>query len=140
MSDIPLQSFRRNKARADYTPLIDSDSPSSNGFQMPMHSTVTVVASSSTAGRSLRLGNATRKDRYVDDPNEEAGLLRQDSYDDVYDDEEGGDTGSPTQVRHLILGISESGSNRKQLLTPKLRNTDKDKDKSRTIPFRPPGI
>lgn len=99
MSDIPLQSFRRNKARADYTPLFDSDSPSSNGSLMPMHSTVTVVASSSTAGRSLRRGKSTQKDRYVDDPEEEAGLLRRDSYDDGYDEEAGGDGSSPNEVR-----------------------------------------
>ncbi|KAF9458109.1 hypothetical protein BDZ94DRAFT_1174287 [Collybia nuda] len=78
-----------------------------------MHSTVTVVASSSTAGRSLRLGKSTRKDRYVDEPEEEAGLLRQDPYDDAYDEEAGGEAGSPTE-------------------------DNKDKDKSRTIPFRPP--
>lgn len=97
MSDIPLHSIRRNKARADYQPIADSDSPLSSG-PPNMHSNVTLMASSSTAGRrNIFAGQPTRKDRYVDDPEEEAGLLGDESYNDEYN--EGGRAGSPSQVR-----------------------------------------
>jgi hypothetical protein len=100
---------RRNKARAEYAPIFDSDSPS-NPDSVEMHGirpTVTVVASSSASARRNVLagkGKARRKDKYVDDPEEEAGLLKG----DVYGADGGGEygdvedqllrSGSPTSV------------------------------------------
>jgi len=108
MPDIPLRFTRRNKARAEYAPIADSDSPSPVTDSVEMHTirpTVTVAASSSTSVRRnihAGKGKAKRKDKYVDDP-EEAGLLKGDVYgvdgDEEYDGEEqllGG--GSPTSV------------------------------------------
>lgn len=90
MSDIPLHSIRRNKARTNYTPIRDTDSTENN---MHQPARVTVMASSSTAGRNNHQAgkNAKRKGRYVDDPEEEASLLREEA------DEEDEDR-SPTEV------------------------------------------
>jgi hypothetical protein len=70
MSDIPLHSIRRQKARAGYTPLTGTESETE-----PMPASVQAAAASS----SRRKHNLfqTRKDRYVDDPTdgEDVGLL-----------------------------------------------------------------
>jgi hypothetical protein len=85
MPDIPLPFTRRNKARAEYAPIVDSDSPQKTD-SVEMHGirpTVTVVASSSTSARRNVLvgkGKGKRMDKYVDDPEEEAGLLKGDAY------------------------------------------------------------
>jgi hypothetical protein len=108
MPDNPLRFTRRNKARADseYAPILDSDSPS-NPDSVEMHGirpTVTVAASSSASARRNVLtgkGKARRQDKYVDDPEEEASLLRGDVY-DADDIGEYGDVeeqlGAPTSV------------------------------------------
>lgn len=109
MPDNPLHFTRRNKARAEYAPIVDSDSPS-NPDSVEMHGirpTVTAVASSSTSTRRNILagkGKARQQDKYVDDPEEEASLLKGDVYgaDDIgeYGDVEE-QLGAPTSVCFL---------------------------------------
>ncbi|KAF8064332.1 hypothetical protein FPV67DRAFT_215232 [Lyophyllum atratum] len=121
MSDIPLHSIRRSKARANYIPISDSESPLSTDSQtMPLPNRIAAIASSSSR-HNLRAGKRTRNDRYVDDPEEEAGLLRRGDYAEEFEVEED-EPGTP------------------QLPTPMLRKTPRaiSKDSSRTIPFRPP--
>lgn len=99
MPDIPLRFTRRNKTRAEYAPLADSGSPSPTTDSVEMHGirpTVTVVASSSVAARRNAFtgkGKGKHKDKYTDDPEEEAGLLKNDVYDGDgdgdYEDAEG---------------------------------------------------
>ncbi|RDB17601.1 putative phospholipid-transporting ATPase IIB [Hypsizygus marmoreus] len=86
---------------------------------MPLHTNVAVVASSSR--RNLRAGKGKRKDKYVDDPDEERGLLRRGEYDEEFE----GDS-----ARALMSPELPSA-----LLKPRPTPV---KDKSRTIPFRPP--
>lgn len=84
MPDNPLRFTRRNKARAEYAPIVDSDSPNLDSVEMHgIRPTVTVAASSSTSARRNVLagkGKAKRQDKYVDDPEEEASLLKGDVY------------------------------------------------------------
>ncbi|KAK0477044.1 hypothetical protein IW261DRAFT_1488351 [Armillaria novae-zelandiae] len=85
MTDIPLRSLRKQKNRAGYTQLKDTDieagpgSADSPDNQTTMPSPIAAVASSRKAGKK------SRKDRYVDDPEEEASLLGG----EMYDEEEG---------------------------------------------------
>lgn len=83
MSEIPLHSIRRNKARAGYIPLNNDEESSSNSPEMRK-----AASSSSGPRRNLKLGGNRAKDRYVDDPEEAAGLLGS-SYDTEsgFDDE-----------------------------------------------------
>ncbi|KAG6877633.1 hypothetical protein C0993_005454 [Termitomyces sp. T159_Od127] len=112
MSDIPLHSIRRNKARANYIPIADSESSET----MPTLRTNTTIATTSSR-QNLRAGK--RKERYADDPEEEAGLLRGEEYEDQSEDDASGTS---------------------QLPSPKLKKQSRGsaKDHSRTIPFRPP--
>jgi hypothetical protein len=119
MPDNPLRFTRRNKARVEYAPIADSNSPSPITDSVEMHSirpTVTVAASSSTR-RTIRAGKgkARRKDKYIDDPEEEAGLLKGEAYgadeDEEYEDveEQLARGGSPTSVcSFLSFGQSRS--------------------------------
>lgn len=117
MPDIPQRFTRRN---AEYTPIVDSDSPPKTDF-VEMHSirpTVTVAASSSASTRGNVLagkGKTQRMDKYVDDPEEEAGLLKGGVYgadgDEDYGDVEEQLMGSrpPTSVCYSI-SLSRSTS------------------------------
>ncbi|KAG5645131.1 hypothetical protein DXG03_006848 [Asterophora parasitica] len=89
---------------------------------MPLHSNVTIVASTSTSSR--RNGKRPRKDKYVDDPEERAGLLRS------RERENGGE--------EFELDDDEAATPR--LPTPMLLKQPPAtvKDRSRTVPFRPP--
>ncbi|KAF5376750.1 hypothetical protein D9615_007897 [Tricholomella constricta] len=120
MSDIPLHSIIRNKARANYIPISDSDASSSSDLQaMALHSNVTIAASASS---SRRTGKRTRRDKYVDDPEERAGLLRRGEYggeEFELEDEEGA---APRLPLPMLLKPPHAAV----------------KDKSRTIPFKPP--
>jgi hypothetical protein len=98
MPDIPLRFTRRNKVRAEYPPVLDSDSsPKTDSVEMHgIRPTVTMVASSSTSARRNVLvgkGKVKRMDKYVDDPEEQAGLLKGSIYgadgDGEYGDVEG---------------------------------------------------
>ncbi|KAG6810347.1 hypothetical protein H0H92_012240 [Tricholoma furcatifolium] len=115
MSDIPLHSIRRNKARANYIPITDSDSPQT----MPIRSNI-AIATSSSSRQNVRAGK--RKERYADDPEEQAGLLGREEFEEEFEmeDEMPGTPELPTTTRLAM----------KQHPTVK--------DKSRTIPFRPP--
>ena len=69
MSDIPLRKLKRN--RGDYTPLDDSES------RIALHSpdmtrTGTIISSTS---RNRNYGRSRLQERYIDDPEEAAGLL-----------------------------------------------------------------
>lgn len=85
MTDIPLRPLRKHKNRAGYTQLNDTDieagpgSADSPDNQTTMPGPITAVASSRKAGKK------SRKDRYADDPEEEASLLGG----EMYDEEEG---------------------------------------------------
>ncbi|KAG6890135.1 hypothetical protein C0995_011428 [Termitomyces sp. Mi166 len=113
MSDIPLYSLRRNKARVNYIPINDSDSSQA----MPISRSNIAIATSSSSRQNLRAGK--RKERYADDPEEQAGLLGREEFEDEIEDDA---SGTP------------------QLPTPRLKKQSRAsvKDNSRTIPFRPP--
>lgn len=81
MSDIPLHSIRRNKARANYIPINDSESSEN----MPILRTNTTIATTSSR-QNLRAGK--RKERYADDPEEQAGLLRGEEFEDQFEVED----------------------------------------------------
>ncbi|KAJ7901718.1 hypothetical protein B0H14DRAFT_2492682 [Mycena olivaceomarginata] len=115
MSDIRLHTLK-------YTPLPNDDhSPD----PAPMRASVRAAASASAT--RLMNKSARRQDRYTDDPEEEAGLLA----DQVYDEE-------PEQAMR-----PRSAGSRPPVRAPRrgglLRGRQKaPKDTSRTIPFRPP--
>ncbi|KAJ7280383.1 protein transporter [Mycena rebaudengoi] len=109
MSDIPLKSLRfTNKSRAGYTAL--SDDPRTDPDEPPtMRAAVRAAASASAS----RLKTGRRKDRYTDDPEEEAGLLGAQEYEEeLYEAEE------------------------RRMLQPEPETVGSDT--SRTVPFRPP--
>ena len=76
MSDIPLRKLRRYKNRGDYTPL-DDPGAAESGSRIALHSpnpaSMTRTTTISTTANMNR--GAGRSRRYVDDPEEEAGLL-----------------------------------------------------------------
>ncbi|TFK29197.1 protein transporter [Coprinopsis marcescibilis] len=115
MSDIPLRKLKRN--RGDYTPLEDS--------QIALHSpdmtrTTTMIAS--TRNRNFGMSRLGQQ-RYIDDPEEEAGLLNS-----PYDGEEDSDDNRQPRQR----------SPSPKPATPHPKSSGGSKDKSRTIPFTPP--
>lgn len=110
---------RRNKASAGYTRLGDDNEHDSNNEgteseEIPMHH---VVAAAAARRR------ASRQSRYVDDPEEEAALLGQ--------NEEEYDVDEPSSER-------QGSAQRQAAKTTLLKQRSSVKDKSRTIPFRPP--
>ncbi|PBK69390.1 phospholipid-translocating P-type ATPase [Armillaria solidipes] len=123
MTDIPLRPLRKHKNRAGYTQLNDTDieagpgSADSPDNQTTMPSPIAAVASSRKAGKK------SRKDRYADDPEEEASLLGG----EMYDEEEG--YVEETPLREVQKSRSAS------ILS---KGKGSQKDKSRTVPFRPP--
>ncbi|KAF8636096.1 hypothetical protein AX17_003801 [Amanita inopinata Kibby_2008] len=125
MSDIPLHSIRRNKSRAGYAQLTNNDEiPSTSSFSdMPSVGRVVAAATRTTLRRNVDNAKGKNKDRYTDDPEEEAMLLG-DSCDEDRFDEGGG-------VRMPITATSHS---RPALV----KSRSSGKDKSRAIPFRPP--
>ncbi|KAF8651079.1 hypothetical protein AX16_004941 [Volvariella volvacea WC 439] len=123
MSDIPLRSLRRNKYRAGYTPLSDSPESDSLSSAQTQHQVVdmrTTVAAAVISSGEARKKAGKRRERYADDPDEEAGLLEQHGSDGEDDESES----------HQISEGSPSRSPPRQ--------SRGGKDKSRTIPFRPP--
>ena len=113
MSDIPLRSLR--KSRAGYTPF-NSDAE--------MH--VSVIASAAASRRSAR-SQGKRRERYADGDEEEgAALLGGGEHDGEYDD------GFREQPE--ASSSSPALSKGRPSLVPKRSS----KDKSRTVPFRPP--
>ncbi|TFK36105.1 hypothetical protein BDQ12DRAFT_258929 [Crucibulum laeve] len=122
MSDIPLRSLRRNNHRG-YAPLPDdrNDRQDDRGIALsPGDSpSMPAIAAKIAAANSRR---NRRKDRYVDDPEEQAGLLGgQYEIGDDSEDEEPPRSQSPTTPSSAPL--KSAGIN--------------PKDKSRSIPFRP---
>ncbi|KAG5338797.1 hypothetical protein C0989_006224 [Termitomyces sp. Mn162] len=85
---------------------------------MPIRSNIT-IATSSSSRQNLRAGK--RKERYADDPEEQAGLLGQEEFEDQFE-------------------VEDDAPGRPQLPTPKLKKQTRVpvKDNSRTIPFKPP--
>ena len=70
MSEIPLHTFGRSrKARAGYTQL-HSDEPGDDGQDENMRAGVRAAAASASVNRKGK-----RRERYADDPEEEATLL-----------------------------------------------------------------
>lgn len=104
MSDIPLQSIRRNKTRAGYAPLTDNLE-----FDNATPSMRATVAAATLTGGGRSGGNGRRNDRYVDDPEEEAGLLEGHGYEEEEEEEEVRRAGSPSRVRqaHFRTGRGE---------------------------------
>jgi phospholipid-translocating ATPase len=115
MSDIPLHSLRRS--RAGYSPL--------NGeAEMPV---VNVIASAAASRRSTR-SKGKRRERYADEDEEEgAALLGGGEQDGQYDD--GFREEAHARSSSHVLPQSRSSS---------LSSKRSTKDKSRTVPFRPP--
>ncbi|KAF4588762.1 putative aminophospholipid-translocase [Pleurotus pulmonarius] len=121
MNDIPLASIRKN--RAGYTKLSEQDE-SDTGNDMRVGARAAAVASTRRAGK----GKARQKDRYVDDPEEEETLLGGE-----YDEAESTDARTPTTLQKV--GTDSKLSHKSPTASLKSRS---EKDKSRTIPFRPP--
>ncbi|KII90096.1 hypothetical protein PLICRDRAFT_53206 [Plicaturopsis crispa FD-325 SS-3] len=124
MSDIPLHSIsigrKARKSRAGYAALNNEDEPGNGDSEMP--SSVRAAASAS----ARRKGKRKDTGRYVDDPEEEATLLGSSGHgDDSYDDDDAQDEPAV-----------ETASKRSSSILSKTRSSAKDK--SRTIPFRPP--
>ena len=78
---------------------------------MPFRANVTTAAAAtnaplSTARRNILRGATTRRDRYVDDPEEEAGLLERGEY---HEEETGSERepGSPYPVCFRFLAAGE---------------------------------
>ncbi|KAG2005574.1 calcium-transporting ATPase [Coprinopsis cinerea AmutBmut pab1-1] len=119
MSDIPLRKLKRN--RGDYTPLDDAEARIT--LQSPdMHRSTTIIGAASRSGRNF--GRSRLQQRYVDDPEERAGLL-----DDAYEDDDDSDA-QPRSNRTPPTPRSPA---------PPLKSVGPGpKDKSRTIPFNPP--
>lgn len=123
MSEIPLRSLRKSR-RAGYTPL--NGDPQTDNSQMPAHVQVAAVASR----RNARDGK--RRERYTDEEQDEEGaaLLGGGEQDGGFDDgfQDGGEAGTRPKSP-----ISKSRSS--SILS---RRSASSKDKSRTVPFRPP--
>lgn len=100
MSDIPLYSLRKNKNKAGYTQLNDTEdgeASSSTSGPSNMHGAVRAAAS---AGPSFRK-TGKRRTQYADEPDEEAGLLGDDHYNEADDFEADVESPKPTKsVRH----------------------------------------
>jgi hypothetical protein len=94
MSEIPLRTIRRNKSRAGYSQLANSEvTPStSTSSDMPSHNRVIAAASRTTLRKHIS-GKPRKNDHYGDDIEEEARLLGEDTY-----EEDGFDEGGGTQV------------------------------------------
>jgi phospholipid-translocating ATPase len=100
MSDIPLASIRRNGK--GYTRISDTDSNSDHPSSMP--ATVRAAASSTSARRAAVKGK--RKDKYMDDPEEQAGLLGDDQLnDEQYEDHDGNNRQSMKAVQTTQVGL-----------------------------------
>lgn len=113
MSDIPLRSLR--KSRAGYTPL--------NGdLNMP----VSIITAAATASRQSARSKGKRPERYADE-DEEATLLGDGEQDGEYDDGFREDVAEPSSS-HILSRHRPSS----------LLSKRSAKDKSRTVPFRPP--
>ncbi|KAH9886694.1 aminophospholipid-transporting P-type ATPase [Cubamyces lactineus] len=117
MSEIPLHTFGRSrKARAGYTQL-HSDEPGDDGQDENMRAGVRAAAASASANRKGK-----RRERYADNPEEEATLLGDASHEEeaFREDEQPQSRREPSSQRSIL---SRKG---------------KSSDKSRTVPFRPP--
>ncbi|KAH6912103.1 protein transporter [Coprinopsis sp. MPI-PUGE-AT-0042] len=113
MSNIPLRKLKRN--RGDYTPLDDSESRIALHSPSPdMTRTGTIISSSSSRNRRTRL-----QERYIDDPEEEAGLLA--GSEDGEDEHE-----------------DQRRTRQRPPPSPRTAVPPGPKDKSRTISFHPP--
>lgn len=151
-SDIPLNYIRRNRNNkaAGYTSLatespgLTPDEPRPNK-RMPAATRAAAASSRLFGGH----GQGRRRERYTDDPEEETGLLgAASSYaeeDELLDEERerAEQTQRPQSPRSVSLVlISHSVSTDQaptQRLPPILRSRrSAPKDRSRTIPFRPP--
>lgn len=120
MSEIPLRSLR-NSGRAGYTPL-NSD-PQTDNEQMPAHA---------AAAYRPNTRKGKRREIYTDEEQDEEGvaLLGGGEQDGVFDDrfQDGRESGTRPKTP-----ISKSRSS--SVLS---RRGTSPKDKSRTVPFRPP--
>ncbi|KAF9784605.1 aminophospholipid-transporting P-type ATPase [Thelephora terrestris] len=134
MSDIPLRNFRRSRnSRSGYAPLRterDEHDANENGSvigntrqSMPAQSSVTKVAASATNQR----WKGKKKQVYRDDLEEQEGLLRDG---EGHDSEEEVGRAGPARLPTQERPTSRSSSSKK--------HAGGSKDKSRTVPFRPP--
>ena len=143
MSDIPLQTFRRSRAKG-YTRLNDREHhlepQAGSGSSMPR--TTVSAAISSSSERRLSLLKGKRKERYSDDPEEQANLLGNDQLDqDRYDvsDQTVGGRRTPVRKMDLLIVCLAFNCDGEQLSPVARKSLPIAKDKSRNIPFRPPG-
>ncbi|KAK0457058.1 uncharacterized protein EV420DRAFT_1551268 [Desarmillaria tabescens] len=120
MTDIPLHPLRKHKNRAGYTQLNDIDIEAGPGSADSPENQTTMPSPIASARKA---GKKSRKDRYADDPEEAASLLGG----EVYDEEEGYVEETP---------LREVQKPRSASILSKGRGSQKDK--SRTVPFRPP--
>ncbi|CDO76004.1 hypothetical protein BN946_scf184780.g11 [Trametes cinnabarina] len=117
MSEIPLHTFGRSrKSRAGYTPLHNGE-PGDEEDSGNMRAGVRAAAASSSVNRKGK-----RRERYADEPEEEATLLGDASHEEgeFREDEPQSTRREPSTSRSIL---SRKG---------------KSNDKSRIVPFRPP--
>ena len=137
MSEIPLSSLRKNRNRGGYTPLND-DADTEAASSSDNNNMVAVTVKAAAAGASFRNKPARRMHQYSDEPDEEAGLLE----DDVYEEDEGFDRdpepsrAKPSLVRCPATRCSFFSTTQR---SPSILSK-KDKDKSRTVAFHSPGV
>ncbi|KAJ7430851.1 hypothetical protein B0H11DRAFT_2133613 [Mycena galericulata] len=117
MSDIRLNTLK-------YTPLSSDDDTHHSRPPTTMRASVRAAATATSSRLMKKAGK--RPDRYTDDPEEEAGLLG----DEVYEEEQ-----AYEEEEHRLEAEIEPRPKRGGLLKGRSKAL---KDSSRTIPFRPP--
>lgn len=155
-SEIPLRVLV-GRAKPGYIPLGDGEEPSVNSTTTMRRNTPT---SRPGPSRSLLKKNPRRDVRYTDEPEDEENLLGGPHHEGGEYDDDDGDVDENTQLTssqhaeniperpvsiafHLLhtpyscLVVVLKTSTLKR--TPSIASTKREKDKSRTIPFRPPG-
>jgi len=155
MSDIPLRTFGRSRnSRSGYAPLNterdeydgnENERVDGNNHQsMPLQTTAT-KATVSAARHNHQRWKGKKRQSYQDDPEEQQGLLGDGEGHDS--EEEVGRPGParrstqevrPTPPCYLIISHTEQRSTSRS--TSSGKHAGGSKDKSRTVPFRPPGV
>ena len=153
MSDIPLRTFGRSRnSRSGYTPLnteqdeygASGDGVNSNNQQtMPLQANVTMAAVSG-AQQNHQRRKGKKKQTYQDDPEEHEGLLADDQGGDSEGEvERPGPARLPAhEVRSTpcYLTLSHIQQRSTSRSSSSRKHAGGSKDKSRTVPFRPPGV
>lgn len=120
MTEIPLHALRRNKTKAGYIAL-ESSTPT-HSPDMPTAVRAAAATSKPSRARRAVVGDGRQQSRYTDDPEEASRLLEEEEGSEGWSAPER--TVPPPSPRSLLSRKSKKAG----------------KDKSRTVPFRPPGV